>query len=826
MGPVADDLIARIAEEEARLTALGHEQEAARGRLHTLRQRLAEVSRDQVIGSRPATAGVLTPSTSVEKVRLFRTLFRGREDVFPRLWVNHKKGTRGYAPTCTNEWVRGICEKPRVKCGECPDRAFSAVDDQVIVDHLQGRRVVGVYPLLPDETCWFLAADFDKTTWRDDITAFHETCRALRVPVAIERSRSGNGAHAWFFFTAPVAASVARQMGCYLITETMARRHQLGMQSYDRLFPNQDTMPRGGFGNLIALPLQREARERGNTVFLDDQFAPHADQWLFLASLTRMEPAAVEALARAAARRGEVIGVRFAEFADDEDGAPWEHLPSGRSRSTPIPGPLPAQVRAVLAQRLFIEKADLPSALLNRIKRLAAFQNPEFYKKQGMRLSTALTPRVIACAEELPQHIALPRGCRTDLEALLKEHGIALVVEDQRCAGEPVRFTFQGELTPIQVQAARALLKHDIGIFVAPPGIGKTVLGTYLVAQRARSTLILVHRTPLLDQWVAQISMFLGIEEGAIGRIGGGKHRPNGRLDVAMIQSLVRNGQVSDLVAGYGHVIVDECHHVPAVSFERVLAEIRTRYVAGLTATPHRRDGHHPLLEMQLGPVRFAVNPKNQAARRPFEHRLIVRPTAFRFDETPASAGIQALYRALARDQARNRLILDDIVQTIEEGRSGILLTERRDHLEYLATQMHDHAHHLVVLHGGMTATERRTLDTRSADGPRFVLATGRYIGEGFDDARLDTLLLAMPVAWKGTLVQYAGRLHRLHTGKTETRILDYVDREVPVLMRMFEKRLRAYRAIGYARDETPLGCFEQTDEIISVDSDGARYDA
>lgn len=232
MGPVADDLIARIAEEEARLTALGREQEAARGRLHTLRQRLAEVSLDQVIGSRPATAGVLTPSTSVEKVRLFRTLFRGREDVFPRLWVNHKKGTRGYAPTCTNEWVRGICEKPRVKCGECPDRAFSAVDDQVIVDHLQGRRVVGVYPLLPDETCWFLAADFDKTTWRDDITAFHETCRALRVPVAIERSRSGNGAHAWFFFTAPVAASVARQMGCYLITETMARRHQLGMQSY------------------------------------------------------------------------------------------------------------------------------------------------------------------------------------------------------------------------------------------------------------------------------------------------------------------------------------------------------------------------------------------------------------------------------------------------------------------------------------------------------------------------------------------------------------------------------------------------------------------
>lgn len=362
------------------------------------------------------------------------------------------------------------------------------------------------------------------------------------------------------------------------------------------------------------------------------------------------------------------------------------------------------------------------------------------------------------------------------------------------------------------------MLPHDIGVFVAPPGIGKTVLGTHLIAERARSTLVLVHRRPLLDQWIAQLSMFLGIEEKEIGQIGGGKRRPNGRLDVAMMQSLVRDTQVDDLVATYGHVIVDECHHVPAVSFERVLAEVKARYIVGLTATPHRRDGHHPLLDMQLGPVRFAVDAKRQAAGQPFEHKLIVRETAFRLDGAWADAGIQTIYRCLASDEKRNRFILDDVIRAIEEGRSPILLTERRDQLEYFAAQLKGHVYHLIVLRGGTTVKERRELSARLADAPgkegRVILATGRYVGEGFDDARLDTLFLAMPVSWKGTLVQYTGRLHRLHPDKTEVRIFDYVDRTVPVLVRMFERRLRTYRAIGYARGEAPLGYAEPSDHL------------
>ena len=276
-------------------------------------------------------------------------------------------------------------------------------------------------------------------------------------------------------------------------------------------------------------------------MFLDSSLEPERNQWAYLASVPRMHSAAVEAVAREATRAGQVVGVRIADRLDDEDIAPWARLPSGPPPPF-VTGPLPSTIRAVLAQRLFIETDGLPSALVNQIKRLAAFQNPEFHKKQSMRLSTATTPRVIACAEEFPQHIALPRGCRTALEELLREHGVALALDDQRTDGSPIELCFRGELTPMQTQGAAALLDHDIGVFVAPPGVGKTVLGIYLVAQRARSTLVLVHRRPLLDQWVAQLSMFLGIDEKEIGQIGGGIRKSNGRLDVAMIQSLVRRG--------------------------------------------------------------------------------------------------------------------------------------------------------------------------------------------------------------------------------------------------------------------------------------------
>ena len=563
-------------------------------------------------------------------------------------------------------------------------------------------------------------------------------------------------------------------------------------------------MPKGGFGNLIALPFQDGPRRQGNSVFVDETWTPYPDQWAFLASVSRILPSQVEALAKDAVKQGQVIGVRMGEPADNEDClTPWTRPPSRKRRRPIITGPLPNRVNAVLSQLLFVETAGLPSPLINQIKRLVAFQNPEFYKKQAMRLSTAQTPRIISCAEDYTQHIGLPRGCIDDLEGLLSTLGVVLSIDDERAEGQTIDVDFQGELTPNQEAAVAAMVAHDIGVFVAPPGSGKTVVGASLVARRKRSTLILVHRTQILEQWIAQLSLFLNLKAKEIGQIGGGKRRPNGNLDVAMMQSLVRKDAVDDAVATYGHVIVDECHHVPAVSFERIMREVKARYVAGLTATPRRRDGHDLILQLQLGPTRFTIDAKSVAAHRAFDHKLVVRETDFRMSGDSADLGIQDIYRELAQDERRNQLILDDVIQALEENRSPVLLTERRDHLEYFAERLRSLTPNLIILQGGMNTKARRSAIARLTTIPeteeRLVLATGRFIGEGFDDARLDTLFLAMPVSWKGTLVQYAGRLHRRYHAKTEVRVMDYVDRNVPMLARMFEKRMRGYRAMGYS---------------------------
>jgi superfamily II DNA or RNA helicase len=818
-----ENLRERIASEISRLAQLEAELEQSKARLQELRGRIVPPT------SVSERAPLLRPQrlSAKDKVALFKSLFRGRDDVYPRLWENSRTDKKGYAPACFNEWVQGVCEKPRIRCGECPNQAFIPVGNQVIEDHLRGRHVIGVYPLLRDETCWFLAADFDKARWRGDIAAFRDTARASGLDPVVERSRSGNGAHVWFFFSAPVPASAARKMGCFLITESMGRRHELSMESYDRLFPNQDTMPKGGFGNLIALPLQFKARKAGNTEFLDDALEPIKDPWTYLASVQRIAPSQVESIAQAAVQQGRVLGVRFVDEVDGEAKKPWSRPPSGRPKKSKVDVPIPETIKAVLSQRIFVEKTGLPSPLLNLIKRLAAFQNPEFYKKQSMRLSTATTPRIVTCAEELPEHVALPRGCLDDLRSLLKENGVRLQVEDQRHAGDLLSLSFDGKLTAVQEDAAKALLAEDMGVLVAPPGVGKTVVGIHVVASRGVNTLILVHRKPLLDQWVSQLSLFLGIPAKEVGQIGGGKQRATGRLDVAMIQSLVRKGSVSDLVAGYGHVVIDECHHLPAVSFERVMSEVKARYITGLTATPYRRDGHQPIIEMQCGPTRFAVTQKSQTASRPFEHRLIVRETDFRLAGSDAKPAIQEVYAALVTDVQRNELILKDIIDSLTEGRSPIVLTERRDHLEYLAGRLRSFSKHLIVLRGGMKAKDQRAAFAQLAAVPegeeRLVLATGRYIGEGFDDARLDVLFLALPVSWKGTLVQYTGRLHRLHPGKSDVRIYDYVDRHVSVLARMFEKRRKGYRAIGYREEPLRPSGPQMPEVVVEYDEEALR---
>lgn len=745
------------------------------------------------------------------KIRFFLDLIRGRRDVYAVRFENSKTGKSGYQPACANLWRRPLCQKPKVKCHECHHRMLLPLSEEVVAQHLAGQTTIGIYPLLSTEACWFVTADFDKDGWQEDASAFVRTCRNHGLEPALERSRSGKGGHVWLFFEQDVPARTARQMAAALITETMACRPSMGLDSYDRLFPNQDTMPKGGFGNLIALPLQRMPAQNGNSLFVDDDLCIYADQWSFLSALQRAPESMVERLAETARATGKIVGVRPVSLLEGQDD-PWTLPPSRRpARAVRTTERVPQTIEIVLNDEVYMPKGNLPPALLNEVVRLAAFQNPEFYRAQAMRLPVYGKPRVIGCASDDGKYIGLPRGCLDDLQQLLAGWGVQSQIDDRRFVGMPIKVRFVGQLRPEQQRAMMVLREHDYGILAAGTAFGKTVVAISLLAARGVNTLVLVHRRQLMDQWIERLVTFLDVPREKVGVIGGSKRKPTGCIDIAILQSLCRKGDVDDLVANYGHLIVDECHHVSARTFELVARRCRARYVTGLSATVVRQDGHHPIVIMQCGPIRFRTDARQDAQNRPFEHHVEVRHTGFQAPTPQVDAAgkaaetpIQETFRQLTEDENRNILIAEQALSAVREGRSPVLLTERRQHLEWFAAYLQGKVDQLVVLHGGMGVKKRRAawdvLQSSTLSGtPRMVLATGKYLGEGFDDARLDTLLLAMPVSWKGTLAQYAGRLHRLFDGKQVVIIYDFVDDSPPVLLRMFEKRKKGYASLGYS---------------------------
>ncbi|HYN25796.1 MAG TPA: DEAD/DEAH box helicase family protein [Pyrinomonadaceae bacterium] len=734
------------------------------------------------------------------KVSLFRSLFRGREDVYATRWEG-RSGRSGYSPAGIRKWDQAA------SAGRGRKRSFRhstlfPLSEEVIRDHLLGKQTIGVYPLLQDDTCWFVAVDFDKKTWEADACAFLKMCHETGVPASLERSRSGNGGHVWIFFASPIQAALARKLASAVLTRTMERRYAMGLDSYDRLFPSQDTMPKGGFGNLIALPLQHGPREHGNSVFVDDQLRPYDDQWAFISSIKRLAPDEAQALLRKVYPAGDVINIQHSASDYDEASDPWILPPSGRLDARVITELLPPSVSIKLGNLIYIEKKDLPNVFLDRLIRLAAFQNPEFYSAQAMRLSTFGKPRVIGCAEDLLDHIALPRGLLKEVLDLFQSHSVAVEITDHRFSGLSIQVDFHGDRRAGQTEAARALASCDAGILCAPTAFGKTAVAAQLIAMRKVNTLVLVHRRHLMDQWRERLALLFGLGTNDIGQIGGRKTARTGLLDVAVIQSLIRKGEVKDIVADYGQVIVDECHHVSAFSFERVLRKVKAKYVVGLTATPIRKDGHHPIILMQCGPIRFNVSSKKQAAASAIRYEVIPKLTEFTVPPEWNGIGIQDIYTALVNDEPRTDLIVADVVCAIEDGRFPLLLTERTVHLQLLLERLTRKVPNVFVMKAGMGKKQRDALTSEISAVPedqrRVIIATGRYIGEGFDDARLDTLFLAMPISWRGTLQQYVGRLHRLHENKQVVRVYDYVDASVPVLNRMYEKRLKAYKAVGY----------------------------
>ncbi|MCG9638741.1 DEAD/DEAH box helicase [Vibrio sp. Isolate34] len=761
-------------------------------KIHELKKDLAQLEQQK---QRLLTQGAIEKEAACEmspqqKLSIYQSYFKGNTQCYAHRWQN-QQGRSGYAIACENEWHQGVCGKPKVKCLECPNQAFKPLGDDTMYAHLTGKEVVGLYPMLANNTCWLLAVDFDKSDWQEASLAYVEVCKLKGIDCLLERSRSGQGAHVWIFFTQATDAKVARQLGFYLLDEAMKIHGALSFDSYDRLFPNQDVLPIGGIGNLIALPLQKQARLNGNSVFVDHSFTPYPDQWEVLASTGRLSIEKIELL----------LESRVDHRNNSEDGAsikPWERTVN---TSAAIPDK-PKALDIVLANRLYLPINQVPNPLIAQFKKLASFSNPKFFKAQGLRLSTNGIARFICLAEIDSGYLSLPRGCLDDLEDICSSYGISLQLEDKRVKGKQLAaITFVGSLRPAQRKAVDKLLQYDNGVLHAPTAFGKTITAIGLICQRKINTLVLVHNKQLVEQWEERLKVFAqGVE---VGVWTGSKKKPTRQIDIATYQSLVNrsDNSVNELVQDYGQVIVDECHHLSAPQFERVLSESPAKFIVGISATLERRDGHQPIIFMQAGKVRHSIK-SDQGARlfQRLEKKVLSFEVPLNLVSAEPKPHISDVYRWLMLHSERNKIIVDDIKNEVAKGKVPIVLTERREHANIISRMLEDTGLNHQMLVGAMKKKQQAEVMAKLAT-TEVLVATGRFIGEGFDLPRLDTLILALPVSWKGSLIQYVGRIQREFEGKDEVKVIDYVDSRIPMLSRMFKKREKGYRALGFEVD-------------------------
>ncbi len=742
------------------------------------------------------------PDANADKVDLFLSLFRCRKSVYPKRWENQRKDRSGYSPACNNEWVHAVCGKPpngNVKCYECPNQAFLPLDATAVKGHLQGGCTVGTYAIDENDACTFLAADFDGDGWKADVLAYKKASQSLGVDAHIERSRSGNGAHAWIFFAEAIPARIARRFGTAILSRTMQERHTLSLKTYDRFFPNQDYLPKGGFGNLIALPLQQKPREQGNSVFVDDNFAPFENQWQYLAQVRRLSLNEVDAvIGRILPKAEQSQTVELEQLSQETD----ERL-MRLSKPKIFKGLYDGAIEFEQGAQLKIKIDKLPGAIVSAFKRTATFANPKFYEKERMRFQTYPEPRFIFDGEQLPDSLVLPRGVLEKCIELANEAGGQVTIRDVRPVHKKLKCGFKGDLLPEQSAAIKQLLANETGVLCAPPGSGKTVMACAVIAKRKIPTLILVHRQELLEQWKEQLSRFLGIPIKQIGIFSGAKKRPSKKIDIATILSLKGIEDLEEFFSSYGQIIIDECHHIPAVTFESVLKRSSARYFLGLTATPYRKDGHQKILFMQCGPVRHEIKTSGDQM---ISKRVVVRETTFKLPEyLGLQPPIHLVWDELTADDGRLELVAADVVEAVKASRFPLVISDRKEHLESIEKKISAISSTIKIsrLDGTMGKKVRKRIieeirGTAEQNAPMCLLATASLIGEGVDIPRLDTLILAMPISFKGRVVQYAGRLHRQWPGKKDVVIYDYLDICSGLTVSMYRKRTQAYRSMGY----------------------------
>ena len=795
-------------------------------------------------GERAQTEGIVTSASPArDKLELFRNLFTGRKDVHAHGY-RRKDGGIGYTPACANEWKPGICPKAnhhRIKCAECRSRTFLELNDAAIIAHFKGsddrlRDVIGQYVLDKDCNTNVLVIDFDKADWKEATNAIRLVVKNHGINAAVERSRSGNGAHIWFFFLEPINAKTARDFGSCLIAEAAALNKTITFEAFDRMIPAQSTIPEGGFGNLIALPFQGKAQREGNSVFVDERFEPFPDQWLYLSQIQLISRATVDRLIEDT--KNKPLGIATAAATNKTR----RNVQKPRKRLPLTPRDFPSNLLVTQADMLYIPEKSLSPAAQMEIRRLATFANPEFFRAQSMHQSVFGKPRLIDLSELRDGRVAIPRGCKAQLEQLIQEAHVTAHYSDERSTGNPIEMAFKGTLHPEQQIAADQMLEYEDGIMSAPTGFGKTVIGAYLIAAVGLPALVIVPKTALIAQWKSQLERFLDITDTRepvrtpkgriskkqpplIGQIGGGKTAVSGLIDVASFQSLSgkdsQTGEpiVKNLVRNYGLIICDECHHAAAPQLELVLKSAPAKYIYGLSATPERSDGLTRALSMLCGPLRYVIDPKTQAIQQGIQRIVRPRFTGIRLPAYEPGASFNQILDLLCAHAARNKLIVDDALEAASSGRHPLVLSKRKKHAEELCRLLRDRGHEPILLTGEIDAKERKAILSKLPSFEhecRIIVATESLLSEGFDLAYLDNLFIATPIAWDGSVTQQAGRLHRNYDGKQRVEIFDYVDLSIPMLARMYQKRLKTYAKLGYEVYVTGSG--EQPDQNILVE--------